>query len=705
MSKSIVKFLKEKVKPNYHTTPAGVAFYTSVTSKDLQKKLEEEKYEYAIKSAITDRDDQRQNALHVVLSNKLFLTKKADIFVLSEEDAKQYRSLSTLHAESLEKNLLAAIKRNQLAHAHKAEEEKQKSNMSFSYPYLDGCHYSNWHIKYKNKPNSHYFKSYDDCNCDSCSHSKSEFKKTEAFIKSSQVEIDRYTMMHQTAVAQQAAGRKVLEAKYLQGKQFRETEIVLCLETLLSPFDNDEDRLMDLLLAKDKFHHSPLHYAFKHLNDENLLKPLLQRIHKIKDPKNKELLALAIDDEGRNIFRALLKSGSSLDVKNRIIEFSEPVAKLALINGDKVGNTGLHEVLLPSSVDKLKKLEVLAPLVRVEVLNVDVKDVKASITKPQGSADLFVQNKDKKNPLHLALEVQILDEKQVRNAKEELDIIKHVTAACPKSIYFDKLKEKDIFGNTPLHYAVKYGPVEKLRWMLAGLTPENKTKLAQISNNNGERLMHFACQYGDRLMLEEVSLAMGMQALFELRRVVADDFQKQLAQNKAKMSVDDYRDVMKKTDLLFDIYRYLTKKHGYGIYLTESYKLRAADFHQCLLAITKGERLPVPDPKLLAGTTQEYHNNRELLRRVTKEQAQAFLQFLEKNTQGLKPCPVACQILGIKPKKPSMTAVSETLFAGKDNENVGDAIIMIEVNPANTYQEVEGEAPSASAPAASFPNK
>ena len=448
----------------------------------------------------------------------------------------------------------------------------------------------------------------------------------------------------------------------ISGSLHARQELSRIIHLLLEPFtdEKEDEYFVQLLLAKDNWGSSPLHYVFTNLNEEYFLAPLLQRLRKLKNVNDKLQLALTANLASKNVFHLILNSGSSDQLSKRIQEFTPAVAKLALCKADNLGNTGLHEILLSNGAEKQKKINLVLSTLKSSQ---DIKDVKND-----KAYDVFRQNKDKKNPLHLTVELKLIDEKNVGKVEDAVKILNDVVEFCPKDIYLSRLKEKDSLGNTPLHYAIKQGSIEKMRVLLARLTLTNKEELAGISNNKGEKLLDLACAFGDRAILSETLNMMDPKTVFEFQHT-RNNSKQQLVVNK-KMSIADYQDVMSPVNVLLDIYHYLIGKHGYGIYLTDSYKDRANDFYLSLNIIASGKRLPSPDPKLLRGRTQIYNDKRNLLYQLTQDQAKDFIGFLEGRARAKNSCSVARQILGNNFKK-ILTSTRSTLFARHYGEGAG----------------------------------
>lgn len=387
------------------------------------------------------------------------------------------------------------------------------------------------------------------------------------------------------------------------------------LSALLSPFQKDDEGLMQALLAKDINKQTPLFCAFKNRN--SLLGSILERIKLLKDVYKEQLLLERNTDDKSLAHIILLRYPN---VEEMIKLFGEQAFLQAMLQTDKDGNKILYDVL-KADANRSGKIKCVANLLEI-TKSVEVKDA-ADIQE-----NLFCQNRDGLNPFHLLCQ-------ESKNFDESLEIAQSFMQMLPETMLPLKLMERDNLGYTPIHHAIKNGNFTLARSLLVCLNKLDKKLICGIEDSQHETPLHFACRYGDNQMLRFVIESLGPAEFYRIRKQSPNLME--LVKANKRLSESDFNSMMYRHNILFNCFDYFEKNYS----SSSNFVLRLSDFRTCysILDGSKSKRfvtLPAENPAFYAKShlgglfkgSEKYHELRAKLNTVTQEEMDEFRLFL-----------------------------------------------------------------------------
>lgn len=623
MSKSIVEFLQSNKSLKQNDLGGAFSIYwTNVFSEKLKAEIAEAKYDHAIKSGITQREEKtQQNALHYALSNQLYAGTDESKIVITEEILNRYS------------NDIQQI-RKQIENSSKIQARYNETDASkFAWinkgaPEFRSDYYGTYHYGYQNRV----YKKINECyECSGCKERNQKIAECQSLedklsteLKASNNEVTKL----QNALREKFQKEIKQLDEWLTIKDFKLKHLPKIIAEIIAPFEKDDDGLMGLLQAKDGKRNTPLHTGLIELVSADFL-PVFDRIKKLPPTYIASLMEMTNGDYQTMLHIAMNRWTNPFQSFRET--FGDDNIRKILHKPDSKENTVLHEALLTGS-GLVTKINILTEIMKPKP-KPDQKDVKDT---PLLLEHIYRQNKEGKNPLHLAALVKLQDD------KEELTVLRQVKEVLPTNLLSKKQKEQDRSGNLALHYAIQSGKRDKVNELLKGATKEEKQFLMQVANKSKETPLHYILKFGDRLMLEDAIKEMGVEIFFNLREKYNKDFEKIVSGNNALKN--DYPDLVKQYNLLFEAYNYFRKKHGGGVYLTSNYEARINDFKSCLEKRSKNQPIAVDENQFLKGKTHGYQDYRDNLHQVTPEQATEFLAYLKKQQS----CEVAQLLLGAR---------------------------------------------------------
>ncbi len=427
--------------------------------------------------------------------------------------------------------------------------------------------------------------------------------------------------------------RKLHQAKDLiQENQFS------MIQAILNPFVGDDADLMNkLLLVQDKKGNTPLFYAYsKRLGDKCHFKSLLNRIGQLKLVQDKWNLLQADNQQNKKIIHVIVAHWQNLDYE--IECFGKNLIKNALRLTDGNVDTPFHAVL-----SNPKPLSMVAAMCQIFGNDPHANQAGEEKNAHVPLEALFCQNQQELNPLHLLCQRNSID--QDTNTK----IFDAWFNFLPRELFKQKLLEKDKYGCTPLHYAIKTGNDALVKKIFTLHNAEDINddenefykKIAKIEDNAHETALHYACRFGNRETLKRVIEALGPRQLYEIRHQTNLG---KLVPRQHHFSEADFKTVINKHNFLFNCFEYFTSIHpDHPFKNTNDFNNRIADFSACLIAIEASfnhhQLISLnytnafnKKPHLQFFRSARYANFRNLFPSVTPLEVEEFKEFIREKS-------------------------------------------------------------------------
>lgn len=424
------------------------------------------------------------------------------------------------------------------------------------------------------------------------------------------------------------------------GQTFLKNNLTATVSLLLAPFantatENHDEAFMSAFLQPDSSGNTPFFYACQKLSTEMDFTALLTRINQLS-PDNKKKLYFASNQDGKTIMHLVLKNwGIPGGLTEEITILGPDLAKEAICQKDKVGNTPLHELFQHREQPSVDFVHIICELIKPSQ-SVNAPEQKQdklqssflSAQRPRAFSEekqihnpfldnLLCKNLAGLNPLHLLCQRKL--------SEDNITMFNDLAKVLPGNLLADKIMEQDKDKMTPLHYAIRSGNISLAKRMLDRLRPAQQKEIMGV-------MLQDVCRYGNPDLLEKAIEIIGPLKLYRIRSaspLKACGSNLHLSQN----SIDV---IIKKHNKLFDLFDYFVKTYDST---SADFSSRFKDFCNCFAAIQAGLKMPAENADFYAkkrgfgifawNSSETYHQLRfSLSDNVTMEERADFIAFL-----------------------------------------------------------------------------
>ncbi len=322
------------------------------------------------------------------------------------------------------------------------------------------------------------------------------------------------------------------DEKLVRLKNVRWNQGSSLINSALAPFDNDEDNdenndknneaLTNALLAKDKRDNTALFYVYKCWDTKKKSYEAFENRLARLNPQQKARLFDEKNPNDETIWHLM-----ALNCSPENAVFDENRVKNGLLLKDADSNTLLHNALKNKGPEFVEEwVELISRLAQVGLQ--EEKDSHKALYLD----NLFCQNRQHSNPLHLLLQrdlpddalpllqkmLDILTLPASKNADEEKkdDVVSVPLTLSP---LVKKLIEQDEYGCTPLHYAIKTRNGVLVEEILKRLNNAEKKLVIKVADKSGKTALRYAGEYGDYgVVQKKIVEALGPLEVYQARQ-------------------------------------------------------------------------------------------------------------------------------------------------------------------------------------------